>query len=82
MGEETILNSIKSVDADVLAITQLDESVTTPSWWNYTDVATQIVEDVKDVFLYVYYASAWYTVADAIQHNGSCYYLRITQNIR
>lgn len=82
MWGETILNVIKSVDADVHAITQLDGSLSNPSWWNYTDVATQIAEGVEGVFLYVYYTPAWYTVADAIRRNGSCYSLRITQNIR
>lgn len=76
---ETILNVIRSVDADVLAITQIDGCVSNPFWWSYTDVAPRIVEDV---ILYVYYTSVWYTVVDAIQRNGSCYSLRITQNIR
>ena len=61
-NKETILNAIKSVDADVLAITQLDESVSNPSWWNHTDVATQIIEGVEDVYPYSYFAPAWYTV--------------------
>ena len=61
-NKDAIIAAIKSVNADVLAITQIDENVSNPSWWNKADVATQIIEGVKDVYPYAYFAPAWYTV--------------------
>ena len=54
--------ALLGIDADVLIITQIDEGVVYPSWWNNVDVASQIKNALADKYAYSYFAPSWTTV--------------------